>query len=228
MLKKRVRMPDIASIVARSFPDKIIGIDNQLPWHLSTDLKMFKRRTANHAVIMGRKTFESIGRPLPNRTNIVLSRNNTCLPSGVLSASNPETALLLADIDSIYRGNTKFFVIGGEQIYKLFEEFINVVDLTEVFCGPINGDAKFEIDFQEKVTNSNKPDWFVRSEVEFPKSESDEFPFRVTRFARRKPNHRFRISQDFLKSAPNIDDYFDQYELALEKNEAVSEQLALF
>eukprot|EP01035_Chromulina_nebulosa_P065198 gene65198-89207_t len=68
-------MPSIASVVARSYPDHIIRIDNSLPWHLKTDLRLFKQRTQGHAVIMGRKTFESIGKPLPNRTNIILSRS---------------------------------------------------------------------------------------------------------------------------------------------------------
>lgn len=88
-----------------------IGIANQLPWHLPEDLAHFKRLTSGHAILMGRKTFESIGRPLPQRRNIVISRNPQWQHEGVeTSASLPEAMALIAQ--------TGGFIIGGAQIFQ--------------------------------------------------------------------------------------------------------------
>lgn len=188
----RVRMPSATAVVARSYPDKIIGVDNDLPWRLSTDLRQFKRRTSGHVVVMGRKTYESIGRPLPNRMNIVLSRKKIPDEKNLLWADDFETALFLADVHSIMMGKKEFFVIGGENIYNVFEEFINKVVLTEVFSGSINGDAKFEFEFREN------DEWYNKFEADFPRTEVDQFPFRVTIYMRRKPLHRFRMSRRYV------------------------------
>lgn len=205
-------MPSATSIVARSYPDNIIGIENRLPWHLRTDLQMFKKRTQGHAVIMGRKTLDSIGKPLPNRTNIVLSRTEINSDFGnVRWAKDPETALLLADVDSIFSGNLEFFIIGGEQIYKIFERFINQVFLTQVFCGNINGDAKFETDF-EKDAVGPKSEWKRGAEDDYPKTEFDQYPFRVTRYERRKPTHRYKSKEEFMGRQPDFFKYFELYE----------------
>jgi dihydrofolate reductase len=183
-------------LVARSYPDQIIGIENALPWHLGTDLKHFKHRTQGHAIIMGRKTFESIGRPLPNRQNIILSRRPVTDSDNVKWAPNPETALLLADQYSIINLKKDFFVIGGEEIYNLFDKYINVIFLTDVFSGLINGDAKFERNF-------DKREWWYRYEKEFPKSEIDDFPFRISCIVRRKPFHRFASKHELLSNDKN-------------------------
>jgi dihydrofolate reductase len=87
-----------------------IGIDNKLPWHLPEDLAHFKRTTSGHAVIMGRKTFDSIGRPLPNRRNIVVTRNPTWKHDGVEAVASVDAAIALL-------GDEEAFVIGGAQIY---------------------------------------------------------------------------------------------------------------
>ncbi|KKZ86098.1 hypothetical protein B5K05_16685 [Rhizobium phaseoli] len=211
--RKRVKMPSATSIVARSYPDNVIGIENRLPWHLRTDLQIFKKRTSGHAIIMGRKTFESLGnRPLPNRTNIILSRSEILSNSpDIRWARDVETALLFADISSITAGKLEFFVIGGEQIYKIFERYINQVFLTEVFCGHINGDAKFETNF-EKDTVGSKSEWKRGAEDDYPKSEHDQFPFRITRYERRKPEHRFKSKEEFMGREPDFDKYFELYE----------------
>src|SRR5688572_22376301 len=101
-------MPSATSVVARSWPDLVIGIENKLPWHLGTDLRHFRKRTEGHAVVMGRKTFESIGRPLPRRQNIVLSRTQIPDQKGVQWAPNVETALLIADVFSICNFKKQF------------------------------------------------------------------------------------------------------------------------
>ncbi len=87
-----------------------IGINNTLPWHLPEDLAHFKRTTSGHAILMGRKTFESIGRPLPNRRNIVITRNAGWQHEGVETAGSLQEAASLA-------GVAPAFIIGGAQIY---------------------------------------------------------------------------------------------------------------
>ena len=87
-----------------------IGINNTLPWRLPEDLAFFKRTTSGHAIIMGRKTFDSIGRPLPNRRNIVVTRNPDWTHEGVQRAGSLDEAVKLA-------GDGEVFVIGGAQIY---------------------------------------------------------------------------------------------------------------
>ncbi|WFU03830.1 dihydrofolate reductase [Rhizobium sp. CB3171] len=226
---KRVRMPSAFSIVARSYPDQIIGVDNSLPWHLRTDLQLFRKRTVDHAVIMGRKTFESIGRPLPNRTNIILSRTEPDFLEKFPSlkwAQNPETALFIADVDSIISGKMQFFIIGGDQIYKVFGSYINTIFVTDVYCGHINGDAKFDVDFGAR-SPGEKGEWMVKWEEEYPKTEFDEYPFRVTRYNRRKPFHRYRVKEELMGRVPDFDELLEQYELKLAL-EPPEDQLDLF
>lgn len=217
MSKPRVRMPSATSIVARSYPDKIIGVENRLPWHLGTDLKQFKRRTMGHAIVMGRKTYESIGKPLPKRLNIVLSRTEIPESENLKWARDRETALLLADIYSISNNKKEFFVIGGEVIYELFQIFINKVFYTDVFCGNINGDAKFEKEFSNE-------DWWFPYEEEFPAGLSDDFPFRVTCAIRRKPEHRYRSKIDFMNYDPHIINLIDKYNVLAEPSSNIKEQ----
>ncbi len=204
MSKKSIKMPWATSVVARSYPDHIIGIENQLPWHLGTDLKRFRRRTEGHAVIMGRKTFESIGRPLPRRLNIVLSREKVADSNNLKWADSPETAILLADNYSIINLKKEFFVIGGEKIYELFNNYINKVFLTDVFCGNINGDAKFPYDFPRDY-------WRYISEEEFSKSDIDDYAFRITCLIKRKPEDRFRLREKILSFDPKTEEFLDRY-----------------
>ncbi|WP_370878873.1 dihydrofolate reductase [Phyllobacterium ifriqiyense] len=218
-------MPSATSVVARSHPDHIIGIENELPWRLKTDLRRFKQLTEGNAIIMGRKTYESIGRPLPNRINIVLSRTPVEDTASVKWAHNPETALLLADYYSILLERKEFFLIGGEEIYKLFHKFINVVYLTEVFCGNINGDAKFDFEFDRR-------EWRYYSEEDFPKSDDDEFAFRTTCLVRRKSLHRFRTKEEFMGRDDTLEKIWERYAAMMEKlddeNPVKQEQLDIF
>jgi dihydrofolate reductase len=229
---KRVRMPSVASIVARSYPDRIIGIDNKLPWHLRTDLRLFKQRTEGHAVIMGRKTFESIGKPLPNRVNIILSRNEPEFLSRFPSlkwASTPSTALYLADVYSIIDGNMEYFIIGGEQIYNIFHIYLNRIFVTDVYCGNINGDAKFDVDF-DAIEKDKKSEWLIKREDEYKKREGDDYPFRVTEYRRRILYHRYRVKEELMGRVPDLDKYWEQYELKLQHTgiNDTTEQLNFF
>ncbi|HAB28261.1 MAG: dihydrofolate reductase [Xanthomarina sp.] len=117
---------EITLIVAAGENDAI-GKDNQLIWHLSDDLKRFKELTNGHHIIMGRKTFESFPRPLPNRTHIVISRqDNYQVPSGVILVNNLEDAFDAAKADK------QPFVIGGGEIYKQAMPYADKIELTRV------------------------------------------------------------------------------------------------
>ncbi len=106
-----------------------IGIQNRLPWHLPQDLAWFKRQTSGHPIIMGRKTYESIGRPLPNRRNIVISRNPQWQAAGVETVSSIEAALALIDP---HDQHNPVFVIGGAQIYQAALPFTQRLLITEI------------------------------------------------------------------------------------------------
>jgi dihydrofolate reductase len=109
---KREAGRPLVSIIVAMDRGRAIGKDNRLPWHISEDLKRFKALTMGYPIIMGRKTFESIGRVLPGRTNIVVTRQDSyAAPAGVKTANSMEAAIVLArDADEV-------FVIGGREIY---------------------------------------------------------------------------------------------------------------
>ncbi len=104
------------SIIVAMTEDRVIGKDNRLPWRLPEDLKRFKKITMGHPIIMGRKTFDSLGRPLPGRTNIVLTRNPGFKHAGVHVARSLEDAVHFAETQE---GGDEQFVIGGETIYRV-------------------------------------------------------------------------------------------------------------
>lgn len=127
--------PVVALIVAVA-KNGVIGINNTLPWRLPEDLKRFKALTTGHAIIMGRKTFESLGRPLPNRRNIVISRNPDCRFDGA------EVFASLAAAIAACAGAARVFVIGGGEIYAQALGLADELHLTEVDLAP-EGDAFF-------------------------------------------------------------------------------------
>lgn len=126
------------SLVVAAAENDAIGLDGQLPWRLPDDLGYFKRITSGKPVLMGRKTFDSIGRPLPDRRNIVMTRNAEFSAPGCEVATTPAEALALAaDADEI-------MVIGGATIYEQFKSSANRIYLTRVHAH-IDGDAFFEL-----------------------------------------------------------------------------------
>ncbi len=116
-----------------------IGINNTLPWHLPEDLKNFKRLTNGHPIIMGRKTFDSIGRALPGRTNIVISRNSSWQHDGCLAATSLDDAINLAKKEN----PAEIFIIGGAQIYAEAMSKADRLYLTKVNLAVRYGDAFF-------------------------------------------------------------------------------------
>ena len=125
-LKAKAKKPELTIIVAAAENDAI-GKDNKLIWHLSDDLQRFKDLTSGHHIIMGRKTFESFPKPLPNRTHVVITRQDDYeVPVGVLKTKSLEDAIKLAENDS------QPFIIGGGQIYEQAIEFADKIELTRV------------------------------------------------------------------------------------------------
>jgi dihydrofolate reductase len=132
-------MVKLAIIVAAA-QNGVIGRNNALPWHLSEDLKYFKRMTMGKPIVMGRKTFESIGRPLPGRTNIVITRNETYSAEGVKVVAALEDALALAENIALIDGVDEAVVIGGAEIYATAIPVASRLYLTEVHAD-VEGDA---------------------------------------------------------------------------------------
>ena len=130
--------PAISMIVARS-RNHVIGRDNQMPWKISADLQFFKRITMGHPVIMGRKTWESIGRPLPGRRNIVISRNPDLQLTGAELAGSLDEALnRLSEFPRV-------FLIGGEQLFTQGFVKADRLYLTEIDIDVEGGDTFFEV-----------------------------------------------------------------------------------
>ncbi len=115
-----------------------LGKDNQLLWHLPSDLKRFKKTTTGHCLIMGRNTFDSIGKPLPNRTSIVITRDTGRSMEGVIFVNSLEQAFL----EARHRNETECFVIGGAQIYEQALPYADRLDITHVYAR-FNADVYF-------------------------------------------------------------------------------------
>ena len=130
--------------------NRVIGVNNTLPWHISEDLKHFKSLTMGHTIIMGRKTYESIGRPLPNRRNIVISRNTEASYEGA------EVVHSIEDAFSICKNDNEVFVIGGSNIYEQALSLVDYIYITEIKKS-FSGDAFFpEINKQMWIESSRE------------------------------------------------------------------------
>ncbi len=152
----------MVSIIVAVAQNGVIGDGNRLIWHISEDLRRFKAITTGHPVIMGRKTFESLGRPLPNRTNVVITRQRNYRPEGCLTAASLEEALRLFPVSE------ELFVIGGGQIYRQAMPLAHRLYLTEV-CADYAGDTRFP--------EWNRGEWVLVHEEAHPRGEKFEKPF---------------------------------------------------
>lgn len=152
--------PSIALIWAMA-RNRVIGYRNTLPWRLPADMQHFKALTSGHAVLMGRKTFESLGRPLPNRTNIVISRNPDYAPAGCLVANDPDQAIEIARRNPAAVGQ-EIYVIGGENLYRQMLPRANRLYITQIDA-EVEGDAWFP-----------EFDWDAWHEVERHQHAADE------------------------------------------------------
>lgn len=126
----------IISMIAAMADNRIIGKDNQMPWHLPADFAWFKRCTMGKPVVMGRKTYESIGRPLPGRLNIVISRDASLTIEGVTTVTSIENALdVVGEVDEV-------MIIGGGAIYAACLPMANKLYVTHIEA-EIEGDTQF-------------------------------------------------------------------------------------
>lgn len=211
-------LPSISYVVARSVPGNVIGNQNKLPWHLRTDLQRFKKITLGHPIIMGRKTYLSIGRPLPGRVNIVLSRTGENAiensfwhkaETTTLWAGNLPSALYFADVISISRNQKEFFVIGGAEMYSMFIKLFNKIHLTEVLTDKrLEGDATFPFRIDRRQ-------WETIEDHEYPVTPHDEYRSRYRVLERKRKWVRY----------VEVDEYFTEY---LAKMRWVDRQLDLF
>ncbi|MEO6347579.1 MAG: dihydrofolate reductase, partial [Aquaticitalea sp.] len=167
--KKSPIINGLTLIVAAGENDAI-GKENQLLWHLSDDLKRFKSLTSGHCMIMGRKTFESFVKPLPNRKHVVITRQkNYSVPENVIVVHDMKAALDLA------KGDQQPFVIGGGEIYKQAMPFANKIELTRVH-------ESFDADtFFPKI---DTPIWKETNSVFHPKDAEHAYSFSFLTFER--------------------------------------------
>jgi dihydrofolate reductase len=151
---------EIIIIVARS-TQGIIGRDNALPWRLPADLAFFKKHTVGHPILMGRNTWESLGRPLPNRRNLVISRTKGFSPEGAEVFSSIESGI------EACTNSTKVFIIGGAQIYEKAIDLADKMLITEVEIDTV-GDVYFP-EFDEE-------DWRITEVEEHPSAPDPKNP----------------------------------------------------
>lgn len=129
-------------IVAYAKKNHCIGDENKLPWHLPSDLKFFKEQTHNNIVVMGRKTFSSIGRVLPNRDNIIVSRDHSLKIDGAIVLNSLETAISYAKSLAKSHNKKKVFIIGGADIYQQTSNMVDQIEATVVDLD-VKGDSHY-------------------------------------------------------------------------------------
>lgn len=159
----------IAIIVAAA-KNRVIGHQNRMPWYLPEELKHFKRTTLGKPLVMGRATFESIGRPLPGRTNIVITRNPDFNPPGIRIVTSLEEALRLADNQAIIDGAPEIMVMGGGQIYQQIFPLASRLYLTQVEAEP-EGDTWFP-----EIRDS---EWQEISRDTYPAQEGNRYAYQI-------------------------------------------------
>jgi dihydrofolate reductase len=147
------------SLIAALGENRVIGVDNSMPWHLPGDFKYFKATTLGKPIIMGRKTWDSLGRPLPGRLNIVVSRQADLRLEGAEVYSSLEAAVVRAQEWALEQGVDEVMLIGGAQLYAQGMEQADRLYLTRVALSP-DGDAwfpEFDLARWELVSNTPNP-----------------------------------------------------------------------
>jgi dihydrofolate reductase len=158
------------SIIVATSKENCIGKDNKLLWNISEDLKHFKSITMNHHIIMGRRTFESIGKPLPGRTSIIISRQEDYLVEKCIIVNSLEKAIEKA------KNDTEIFIIGGGQIYKDAIKYANKIYLTKINHS-FEGDTFFPI--------INPEDWELKEQQSFEPNEKNPYCYSFITLYRR-------------------------------------------
>ena len=172
----QLKLPTVTLVVAVA-ENSVIGREGGLPGHLSSDLKRFKADTIGKPVIMGRKTFSSIGKPLPGRTNIVVTRDPVFHPDGVTVVATLEAALSEARQVAMQTSADDIAVIGGGEIYRQLFDSADRLILTHVLASP-DGDTFFP--------EVRPEEWEIVESEDFPAGEKDSHATRRTIYARRQ------------------------------------------
>ncbi|MBN8702025.1 MAG: dihydrofolate reductase [Bacteroidetes bacterium] len=161
------------SLIAAIATNNAIGKDNNLLWHLPADMKIFKEKTTGHCIVTGRKNYESIPekfRPLPNRTNIVITRNPNYNAPGAIVASSVQEAIEIAK----QKGESELFIIGGAEIYKQTIDIADTLYITHV-------DGTFEADaFFPEITSS----WKQIEKRDYVQDEKNKYNFSLIEYTK--------------------------------------------
>jgi dihydrofolate reductase len=161
------------SIIAALSTNNVIGRDNQVPWRLSTDMKRYKALTMGHHLLTGRKTYASVGKPLPGRTTVVITRDQSFRDDGVIVVHNLEDALRVAE----EAGDAEPFINGGAEIYRQAMHRADRMYLTRVHT-EVQGDTYFP-DFDDVG------EWTLVDSEHFEPDEKNEYPFSFLTYDRR-------------------------------------------
>ncbi|MBW7970462.1 dihydrofolate reductase [Bradyrhizobium sp. BR 10289] len=156
----------------------IIGAGNAIPWRLKSDMARFKALTIGKPVIMGRKTFESLRRPLPNRTNIVITRDANYRAAGAIVTTSSAAAAAVALGDALRRSVAEIAVIGGAEIYRQWLDRADRLEITEVHARP-EGDTHFDIP---------RAEWDEVARVRHPAGPDDSADYSYVTYRRRSPH----------------------------------------
>jgi dihydrofolate reductase len=167
-------------LVAAIGENNVIGRDGHLPWRLKSDLQHFRQVTLNRPVVMGRKTFESIGKPLKDRTNIVLTRDLGLIGTGAVLATSLEAALTYAWQDAEKRGVDEIMIIGGSGIFAATMPIADRLEITHVHASP-EGDALFP--------PIDPAIWRKVERTEHRAGPHDSASFSVAVYLRHQPRH---------------------------------------
>jgi len=163
----------IISFIVAASTNNVIGKNNQLPWSLPNDMKFFKNTTWAMPVLMGRKSFESLGKPLPGRLNVVITRQNDWKPEGASVVHSVEDAIKVAAAADY----NEAFIIGGGEIFKEAMPVADKIYLTRVDV-KLEGDAFFP--------EMNPKEWLMVSEQSFPSDEKHAYPYHFQLWERNK------------------------------------------
>ncbi|OPB31347.1 dihydrofolate reductase [Bartonella sp. AR 15-3] len=163
-------------LIAAVSQNNVIGCAGVMPWHLSTDLQRFKALTLNKPIIMGRKTWDSLGRPLPDRTNIVITRNPTLASEGAVVVHSLSQAHHIAKQVAFQSGADAVFIIGGGEIFQQGLQIADKIFFTEILAF-IEGDSFFPVFDKEK--------WTIIKTQYIPEGDKDDYPTRFMIYERK-------------------------------------------
>lgn len=167
----------VVALIAAVAENGVIGRDGDMPWRIPSELKHFRRVTMDKPLIMGRKTFDALKKPLEGRDDIVLTRNRDHAPMGTIAVESVEQALKVARDCALARSADEIMVIGGAQVYELFMPHAARLYLTRVHAEP-EGDVRFpEINFAQ---------WVERANSYHPRGAGDEHDYTISVFERHK------------------------------------------